>query len=161
MEISEEVEEHIELVNLPEERIRLGPNFGMSKDKDGAHDDPEDDPGDSSQSLEEPVGDVWFPVAGEPELWRETVKMLQRLSGDMVEVGEMTNSVEDGEEESGAGHDLVEDDVGVEGDVLVEGPLLHLGDQVPADCQQQQAVAEGERCSGASGDSDTNTHHMT
>ena len=70
------------------------------------------------------------------------MKMFQRLSGDMIEVGEMADGVQDREEEGGAGHDLVEDDVGVEGDVLVEGPLLHLGDQVPADCEQEQAVAE-------------------
>ena len=68
--------------------------------------------------------------------------MLQRLGGDVVEVGQMSHGVEDREEESSAGHDLVEDDVGVEGDVLVEGPLLHLGDQVPADREQEQAVAE-------------------
>ena len=43
----------------------------------------------------------------------------------------MTHRVEDREEERCAGHDLVEDDVRVKGDVLVEGPLLHLGDQVP------------------------------
>ena len=43
----------------------------------------------------------------------------------------MTHRVEDREEERSAGHNLVEDDVGVERDVLVKGPLLHLGDQVP------------------------------
>ena len=36
------------------------------------------------------------------------------------------------EEQGSAGHDLVEDNVGVQGDVLVESPLLHLCDQVSA-----------------------------
>ena len=62
----------------------------------------------------------------------------------MIEVGEMADGVQDGEEEGSAGHDLVEDDVGVHGDVLVKGPLLHLGDQVPTDRQEKKAVAEGE-----------------
>ena len=68
--------------------------------------------------------------------------MLQWLGGDMIEVCQMTHSVQHREEEGCAGHDLVEDEVGVQGDILVEGPLLHLGDQVPADCEQQQTVAE-------------------
>ena len=39
--------------------------------------------------------------------------------------------MEDGEEERGAGADLVELDVRVERDVLVQRVLLHLRDQVP------------------------------
>ena len=38
---AEEVEQHVELVNLPEEVVRLGPDFGMGKDEDGGHRDPE------------------------------------------------------------------------------------------------------------------------
>ena len=34
------------------------------------------------------------------------------------------------EEQGSAGHDFVEDDIRVQGDVLVESPLLHLCDQV-------------------------------
>ena len=79
----------------------------------------------------------------------------------MIEVGEMTDGVEDGEEEGSAGHNLVEDDVGVEGDVLVEGPLLHLGDQVPAHSQQEETVAEGERGGCSSCDCYSNTHNVT
>ena len=93
--------------------------------------------------MEQPVGNIWLLVTAEPKLRAKTMKMFQRLSRDMIEVGEMTDGVEDGEEEGSAGHNLVEDDVGVEGDVLVEGPLLHLGDQVPAHSQQEETVAEG------------------
>ena len=43
----------------------------------------------------------------------------------------LTYGVQDGEEERGAGADLVELDVRVERDVLVQRVLLHLRDQVP------------------------------
>ena len=56
---------------------------------------------------------------------------------------------------------LMEDDVGVEGYVLVEGPLLHLSDEVPADSEEQEAVAEGEGGGGAPGHGDTDPHHMS
>ena len=82
--------------------------------------------------MEQPVGNVRLLVTAEPKLWTQTMEMFQRLSGDVIEVGEMADSVKDREEEGSAGHNLVEDDVGVQGDVLVEGPLLHLGDQVPS-----------------------------
>ena len=54
----------------------------------------------------------------------------------------------------------MEDDVGVEGYVLVEGPLLHLGDEVPGDGEQQQAVAEGEGGGRAPGHRYPDTHHV-
>ena len=54
-----------------------------------------------------------------------------------------------GEEEGGAGTDLVELEVGVEGDVLVEGELLQLGDQILTDGEEEEAVAEGEGVGGA------------
>ena len=97
------------------------------------------------ESLEQPVGNVRLLVTAEPKLWTQTMEMFQRLSGDVIEVGEMADSVKDGKEEGSAGHNLVEDDVGVQGDVLVEGPLLHLGDEVPADSQQEETVAERDR----------------
>ena len=45
------------------------------------------------------------------------------------------------EEQGGAGHNLVEDDVRVQGDVLVESPLLHLCDQVSAIDQGLKSIA--------------------
>ena len=81
--------------------------------------------------MEQPVGNVRLLVTAEPKLWTQTMEMFKRLSGDVIEVGEMADSVKDGKEEGSAGHNLVEDNVGVQRDVLVKGPLLHLGDQVP------------------------------
>ena len=42
MNNAEEVEKYIELMNLPEEVVSLGPDFGVSKDEYGRHRDPED-----------------------------------------------------------------------------------------------------------------------
>ena len=86
---AEEVEENIELVNLPEERVGSGPDSGMGEDEDGTHRDPEDDSGQTGQSLEQPVGNVGLLVAAEPELRTEAVEVLQRLGGHVVEVAEM------------------------------------------------------------------------
>ena len=44
---AEKVEEHVELVNLPEEVVSLGPDLGMGEDEDGRHRDPEDDASDA------------------------------------------------------------------------------------------------------------------
>ena len=57
--------------------------------------------------------------------------MLDGLGADVVEVDQVADGVEDGEEEGGHGADLVEHDVRVQRDVLVEPSLLQLGDQVP------------------------------
>ena len=46
--------------------------------------------------------------------------MCHWLCGDVVEVDQVADGVEDGEEEGGAGADLVELDVGVKRDVLVQ-----------------------------------------
>ena len=43
MNDAEEVEKNVELMNLPEEVVSLGPDFGMSKDENGRHRNPEDD----------------------------------------------------------------------------------------------------------------------
>ena len=43
MNDAEEVEKNIKLMNLPEEVVSLGPDFGVSKDEYGRHCDPEDD----------------------------------------------------------------------------------------------------------------------
>ena len=44
---AEEVEEHVQLVNLPEERVRSSPNFRVGEDEYGGHRDPEGHPRDS------------------------------------------------------------------------------------------------------------------
>ena len=44
---AEKVEEHVELMNLPEEVVSLGPDLGVSEDEDGRHRDPESHSSDS------------------------------------------------------------------------------------------------------------------
>ena len=44
---------------------------------------------------------------------------------------------------------------GVQGDVLVQGDLLHLRDQVLGDGQEEEAVAEGQRVRSTPGYSDS------
>ena len=44
---AEEVEEHVQLVNLPEERVRSGPHLRVGEDEYGGHRDPEGHPRDS------------------------------------------------------------------------------------------------------------------
>ena len=70
---AEEVEENVELVNLPEERICPCSYPGVSEYEDGAHGDPEDDSGQAGEGLEQPVGNVGLLVAAEPELGAEAV----------------------------------------------------------------------------------------
>ena len=69
--------------------------------------------------------------------------------------------MQDREEERGAGHDLVEWQVGVQRDVLVQAVLLELGDEVPGHGEEEEAVAEGERGRRSSRDGDADSHHVT
>ena len=71
-----------------------------------------------------------------------------------------TYGVQDGEEERGAGADLVELDVRVERDVLVQRVLLHLRDQVPRHGEEEEAEVEGETGGGASRDGDADAHDV-
>lgn len=48
----------------------------------------------------------------------------------MVEVDDVANGVQQREEQRRAGSDLVELDVGVQRDVLLDGELFQLGDEV-------------------------------
>ena len=66
--------------------------------------------------------------------------MVSGLGAELVEVDQVADRVNHGEEEGGEGADLVELDGGVERGVLVERDLLQLGDQVPA---QQGALVLG------------------
>ena len=87
--------------------------------------------------------------------------MCHRLCRNVVEVDQVSHCVQNGEKEGGAGADLVELNVGVQGDVLVQRHLLHLGDQVPAHGQQQEAVAERQGGRRTASEGDTHTHHVT
>lgn len=82
------------------------------------------------------------------------------MTGHVVEVDDVTDRVEKREEARGAGDDLVELDVSVERNVLLDGELLELGEEVTRHGDQQQAVAEGEGSSGPTSHSDTHPHDV-
>ena len=87
--------------------------------------------------------------------------MCHRLSRNVIEVDQVSHCVQDGEKEGGAGANLVELNVGVQGDVLVQRHLLHPRHQVLADSQQEEAVAEGEGAGRTSTDGDAEAHDLT
>lgn len=86
--------------------------------------------------------------------------MLERLTGHVVEVDDVTDGVEKWEEAGCARDDLVELDVSVERNVLLDGELLELGEEVTRHGDQQQAVAEGEGSGGPTSHSDTHAHDV-
>ena len=117
-----------------------------------------------------------------PTRWGLIKGNTYRLSGNVVEVDEVADGVDGGEEEGRARADLVELEAWVQRDVLritimvmlwnwipvgytvhlvvwwivnlMEGMLFELGDEVLADGEEEKAVAEGERVGSASCDSD-------
>ena len=62
--------------------------------------------------------------------------MINRLSGNVVKVDNMTDGMKKAEEESCTGNNFVELDVGIEGNVLLDGVILKFGQQVPGHSQQ-------------------------
>lgn len=94
------------------------------------------------------------------DLGRETMEVLQRLRGHVIEVDDMSDGVYDREEERGARDHLVERYVRVERYVLLYGEVFQLGQQVPGHGQQQQAVAERERGGRAPGQCYAHTHDV-
>ena len=105
-----------------------GDHLGESEHKDDCHGAIEEHPCDSGHGLEKPVADVRHHAWRNEDLFGHALQVLRRLGGDVVEVDEVADGVDGGEEQGGAGADLVELEAGVEGDVLVEGVLFELGD---------------------------------
>lgn len=58
--------------------------------------------------MEDPVGDTGPEVRREVNFFSETTQVLERLRADVVEVDEVTRRVQQREEQSCAGHYLVE-----------------------------------------------------
>lgn len=73
-------------------------------------------------------------------LTEETSQIIGCLSGDVVEVDTMSNTMHDGEEQSSECYDLVEGHCSIEGDILVEGSLPEEGDEISGHSQQQDGV---------------------
>ena len=86
--------------------------------------------------------------------------MFNGLRGNVIEIDDMADGVHEREEEGRQGADLVKLNVGVQRDVLLNGKLLQLGQEVPGHGQQQQTVAEGERGGRSSGDGDAHAHDV-
>lgn len=86
--------------------------------------------------MEEPETDIWFVVGGEPHLARQTLEVLQRLRGHVIEVDQMPNGVQHREEQGRARSYLVELYVRVQRDVLVYGVLLELRYEIPRHGQE-------------------------
>ena len=136
-------------------------HLSESEDKDDCHCAIEEHPCDSGHGLEKPVADVWHHAWRNEDLFGHTLQVLRRLGGDVVEVDEVADGVDGGEEQGGAGADLVELQAGVERDVLVQRHLLHPGHQVLTDGHQEEAVAEGEGVGRPSTDGDAQPHDLT
>ncbi len=145
MNETKDVEYNVELVGGEEELVGLFPNGGMRKGEDDGHDGEEHEASDAGDGLEEPVDDRGSGVGGEEHFLGHTAEVVDRLSGNVVEVDNVTNGVEEGEEEGRAGHDLMELDVGVEGDVLLDWKVLQLRQEVPGHREEEQGIAERER----------------
>lgn len=90
----------------------------------------------------------------------ETVQVLQRLRGHVIEVDYVADRVYDGEEERGARDHLVERNVRVERYVLLYGEVLQFGQQISGHGQQQQTVAERQRSGRASGQRYAHAHYV-
>ena len=144
MHQTEHVQEDVELVGEPEEPVGLLPDEREGEDEDDDHEAVETDACQTSHGLKEPVADVWSDSRPEEYLPGHALEVVCWLGAQLVEVHHVGDGVDQGEEEGRAGADLVELEAGVQGDVLVQGQLLHLGDQVLGHGQQEEAVAEGE-----------------
>lgn len=57
---------------------------------------------------EEPKTNCWFLIRVEDDLLREAPKILQRLGGHVIEVHQVSDRVQDTEEQGRGGYDLVE-----------------------------------------------------
>lgn len=110
--------------------------------------------------LEQPERYAGLVVRREVDLGRETVEVLQRLRGHVIEVDDVSDGMYDREEERGTRDHFVERYVRVERYVLLYGEVLQLGQQVPGHGQQQQAVAERQRGGRTSGQRYAHAHDV-
>lgn len=111
MDETEEEKEDIEAVDSPEVVVCLSSYLRMREDEDDTDDSEEHDASDASDSSEDPEGKGGFVVRVEVHFLNETLQVIQGLSGDMVEVDTVTDSVNKSEEEGSHGDDFVELDM--------------------------------------------------
>lgn len=104
----------------------------MGEHKDNTHDDKQQNSRCASHGLEEPEGNVRLVVGGKVHFPRETAQILVGLSGHVIEVDNVSDRVENREEQRRAGGDLVELNVRVQRNVLLYGELLQFRDEISA-----------------------------
>lgn len=160
MKDGQDVQDNVKAVSHPEKVVGLLPDHGVSEDEDDDHNDKEEHARQTSQRLEEPVGDGGLEVAGQTQLFGEATQVFHRLRRDVVKIDNVADRVQQGEKKGCQGAYLVKLDVGIEWDILLDGELLQFGQQVARHGQQQEAVAEREGGSGASRDGNTNSHYV-
>lgn len=94
-------------------------------------------------------------------LTEQTGQITGSLGGNMVEVDAVSDSMHDGEEQSGECYDLVEGYGGIEGNVLVKGGLPEEGDEVPGHGQQQNGISPHHARGSTSSNCDTISSNTT
>ena len=125
----EQIEQDVQLVSQPEEPVSLFSHLGEGKDENDGHGAIENHSCESCHCLEKPVGDVGDNSWRDEYLFGHTFQVLNRLRCHVVEVDQVPNRVDCGEEEGGASADLVELQARVQRDVLMERVLLELGEE--------------------------------
>ena len=86
---------------------------------------------------EEPVGKLWQNVGAAVNFPEDACQVTRCLGGNVVEIDSVTNTVHNCEQQSCEGNNLVETDVGIEGNVVVEYCFTQVGNEVSRHCQQK------------------------
>ncbi len=153
----ENVEHHIPVVSDPEGTEGVASCVLSSKHKDDDHKHSGKEPCKSCHGQEKPVGELGQNVSAMVDLSEEARQIVGSLSADVVEVEAVADGMHEGKEQSCKGHNLVERDVGIEGNVVVEDGLTEIRDKVTSHGEQQHRVGEHHSCSSSSSYSDPMT----
>lgn len=81
-------------MGFPEILISILSYDRMSEYENNAHDQEKENSCNTCDSLKKPESNVWFVVRSKVNLSRKTPEILMRLSGDMIEVHDVPNSVQ-------------------------------------------------------------------
>lgn len=119
VEEHEHVEEDVPVVGQPEGLEGVATGVLGGEDEDGDGDEGEDEGAEPGRGEEQPVEEGGEVVAREVDLAEDAAQVVCSLGGDVVEVDAMADDVREREDEPRECHDLVEGNVGVEGDVVV------------------------------------------
>ena len=90
----------------------------------------------------------------------ETAQVFDRLRWNVIKVDNVSDGVQQREEEGSQRADLVERNVRVQWNVLLDGELFHFGQEIPRHGQQQETVAEREGSSRSSRNGDSDAHDV-